>query len=110
MANEGTTLTANTTIGLSHVVTWTGKKWSELRNGPEGWRYDPAQIGEPGSRLGGDLAYIPKNDDVQAALTSLDPYMNIDSHMRDRLIARSSAGIGRACRMCGGSSVRKRRG
>nr|WP_051180539.1 hypothetical protein [Caballeronia insecticola] len=72
--------TATSTIGLSHVVTWTGKKWSELRNGPEGWRYDPAHIGEPGSRLGGDLAYILGDDDVLGALTKLDPYMIIDSH------------------------------
>ncbi|WP_225936460.1 hypothetical protein [Caballeronia sp. NK8] len=72
--------TATSTIGLSHVVTWTGKKWSELRNGPQGWRYDPAHIGEPGSRLGGDLAYILNDDDVLGALTKLDPYMIIDSH------------------------------
>jgi hypothetical protein len=72
--------TPTSTIGLSHVVTWTGKKWSELRNGPEGWRYDPAHIGEPGSRLGGDLAYILNDDDVLGALTRLDPYMIIDSH------------------------------
>ncbi|SAL87080.1 putative lipoprotein [Caballeronia arvi] len=72
--------TATSTIALSHVVTWTGKKWSELRNGPEGWRYDPAHIGEPGSRLGGDLAYILDDNDVLHALTTLDPYMIIDSH------------------------------
>jgi hypothetical protein len=72
--------TATSSIGLSHVITWTGKKWSELRNGPDGWRYDPAHIGEPGSRLGGDLAFILGNDDVLAALTKNDPYMIIDSH------------------------------
>nr|WP_250478464.1 hypothetical protein [Caballeronia sp. INML1] len=72
--------TATCTIALSHVVTWTGKKWSELRNGPEGWRYDPAHIGEPGSRLGGDLAYILNDNDVLHALKTLDPYMIIDSH------------------------------
>ncbi len=72
--------TATSTIALSHVVTWTGKTWSQLRNGPDGWRYDPAHIGEPGSRLGGDLAYILNDDDVEAALKRLDPYMIIDSH------------------------------
>ncbi|BAO89888.1 putative lipoprotein [Caballeronia cordobensis] len=72
--------TATSTIALSHVVTWTGKKWSELRNGPDGWRYDPAHIGEPGSRLGGDLAYILNDNDVLRALTALDPYMIVDSH------------------------------
>ncbi len=72
--------TATSTIALSHVVTWTGKKWSELRNGPEGWRYDPAHIGEAGSRLGGDLAYILNDNDVLHALKTLDPYMIIDSH------------------------------
>ncbi|WP_250469929.1 hypothetical protein [Caballeronia sp. GAFFF2] len=72
--------TPTSTIGLTHVVTWTGKKWSDLRNGPDAWRYDPAHIGEPGSRLGGDLASILQNDNVLEALDKLDPWMIIDSH------------------------------
>ena len=77
---KGWTETPTSTIGLSHVVTWTGKTWRELRNGPEGWRYDPALIGQPSSRLGGDIARILGSDDVLGTLEAKNPYMIIDSH------------------------------
>jgi hypothetical protein len=71
---------ANTKVALSHVVTWTGKTWKELRDGPEGWRFDPVHIGLPSSRLGGDIARILGADNVLTALEEKNPYMIIDSH------------------------------
>ncbi|CAJ2944688.1 lipoprotein [Burkholderia pseudomallei] len=61
---------------LAHVVTWTGKRWSDLQAGPDAARYALARLGQPGSRLGGDLAkYLPLAD-----LATQNPWMIIDSH------------------------------
>lgn len=73
---------------VSHVVTWTGMRFSDLRNGPEGQYYDPATAGQLGSRLGGDFAKFftsadgPKTkvDLSQLGTTDMDPWMIIDSH------------------------------
>ncbi|WP_186144410.1 hypothetical protein [Burkholderia gladioli] len=73
---------------VSHVVTWTGMRFSDLRNGPEGQYYDPATAGQLGSRLGGDFAKFftsadgPKTkvDLSQLGTTDMNPWMIIDSH------------------------------
>ncbi len=73
---------------VSHVVTWTGMRFSDLRNGPEGQYYDPATAGQPGSRLGVDFAkYFKRADGLktkvdlsQLGTTDMDPWMIIDSH------------------------------
>lgn len=81
---------SNVTNGyaVSHVITWTGKHFSELRNGPDGGKYDPATAGQSGSRLGADIAsYLKSVDPNQTILPSQlgssadkDPWMIIDSH------------------------------
>lgn len=81
---------SNVTNGyvVSHVITWTGKHFSDLRNGPDGSKYDPATAGQLGSRLGADIAsYLKSNDPNQTILPSQlgssadkDPWMIIDSH------------------------------
>lgn len=73
---------------VSHVITWTGKRFSDLRNGPDGNLYDPATAGQRGSRLGADIAsYLKSVTPNQTILpTELgsspdkDPWMIIDSH------------------------------
>nr|WP_309834413.1 hypothetical protein [Caballeronia sp. LZ065] len=68
---------------VSHVVTWTGKRFNDLRNGPEGWRFDPARLGSADSRLGGDLAsYLPYPPAELGTGTGDDknPWMIVDSH------------------------------
>ncbi|MCM2547328.1 hypothetical protein ACVCII_01170 [Burkholderia glumae] len=73
---------------VSHVVTWTGMRFSDLRNGPDGQYYGPATAGQLGSRLGGDFAKFftsadgPKTkvDLSQLGTTDMDPWMIIDSH------------------------------
>lgn len=73
---------------VSHVVTWTGKRFSDLRNGPEGQRYDPAVAGASGSRLGGDFGGFFSRADggttkvqpSEIGTTDMDPWMIIDSH------------------------------
>lgn len=80
---------SNVTNGyiVSHVITWTGKHFSELRNGPDGSLYDPASAGARGSRLGADIAsYLKSVTPGQRILpselgsTDKDPWMIIDSH------------------------------
>ncbi|HEX7664213.1 MAG TPA: hypothetical protein VF407_06885, partial [Polyangiaceae bacterium] len=62
-------------INVAHVITWTGLKWSDLQKSPEAAMYDPANVGQPGSRLGGDFeSYGFKPGD------GTDPYMIVDSH------------------------------
>lgn len=85
-ANSTPTNVANGFI-VSHVITWTGKHFSELRNGPEGNLYDPAAAGRRESRLGADIgSYLKSVDPNQRILpTDLgtadkDPWMIIDSH------------------------------
>lgn len=73
---------------VSHVITWTGKHFSDLRNGPDGALYDPATAGQRGSRLGADIAsYLKSVDPNRTILPSdlgssadKDPWMIIDSH------------------------------
>ena len=72
---------------VSHVITWTGKRFSELRNGPDGNLFDPATAGERGSRLGADIgSYLKSATAGQKVLPSelgsvdKDPWMIIDSH------------------------------
>lgn len=73
---------------VSHVITWTGKHFSDLRNGPDGSLYDPVTAGQRGSRLGADIAsYLKSVDPTQTILPSdlgssadKDPWMIIDSH------------------------------
>ncbi|QGA41505.1 hypothetical protein GAS19_25505 [Burkholderia glumae] len=73
---------------VSHVVTWTGMRFSDLRNGPEGQYYDLATAGQLGSRLGGDFAKFftradgskTKVDLSQLGTADMDPWMIIDSH------------------------------
>jgi hypothetical protein len=72
---------------VSHVITWTGKHFSELRNSPDGSLYDPASAGARGSRLGADIAsYLKSVTPGQKILpselgsTDKDPWMIIDSH------------------------------
>lgn len=68
---------------LAHVVTWTGKRWSDLQSGLDAARYDINRIGEPDSRLGGDFrAHFPAGFDFSqlGATPATDPWMIIDSH------------------------------
>lgn len=68
---------------VSHVVTWTGKRFNDPRNGPEGWRFDPARLGSADSRLGADLAsYLPYPPSELGTGTGDDknPWMIVDSH------------------------------
>jgi hypothetical protein len=72
---------------VSHVVTWTGKHFSDLRTGPEGNLYDPATAGQRGNRLGADIGSYLKSVDPNRTIlpTDLgsagkDPWMIIDSH------------------------------
>lgn len=72
---------------VSHVITWTGEHFSDLRNGPDGSLYDPATAGQRGSRLGADIgSYLKSTNPNQTILpTDLgspdkDPWMIIDSH------------------------------
>lgn len=68
---------------LSHVVTWTGKRWSDLQAGADASRYDIARIGQPDSRLGGDFrAHFPSGFDFSqlGATPATNPWMILDSH------------------------------
>jgi hypothetical protein len=40
---------------LAHVVMWTGKRFSDLKKGADAARYDEKRMGQPDSRLGGDM-------------------------------------------------------
>lgn len=62
---------------VAHVVTWTGLRWKDLQASSAAAAYDPAKVGEPSSRLGGDLQ---KYGLSLAALESENPYMIVDSH------------------------------
>ncbi len=84
-ADVGTVTTADG-YDVSHVITWTGKHYSELRAS------DPAHfgldtLGKVGSRLGVDLAsYLTTHDGKAVPVSELggsadtDPWMIIDSH------------------------------
>ena len=73
---------------VSHVITWTGKHFSDLRNGPDGSLYDPASAGARGSRLGADIASYLRSVDPNSTIApselgssaDKDPWMIIDSH------------------------------
>ncbi|GLU33380.1 hypothetical protein WKR88_24950 [Trinickia caryophylli] len=68
---------------ISHVVTWTGKHWSDLQAGADASRYDINRIGQPDSRLGGDFrAHFPPGFDFSqlGATPTTDPWMILDSH------------------------------
>ncbi|CAN7633880.1 hypothetical protein LJR230_004668 [Trinickia sp. LjRoot230] len=72
---------------VSHVITWTGKRFSDLRNGPDGSLYDPTTAGQRGSRLGADIASylrsVNPNQTIPASelgSPDKDPWMIIDSH------------------------------
>ena len=66
----------------AHVVTWTGKRWSDLQAGADRDKYDVSKLGAIGSRLGGDLNTVYLGYDVSLLGTDAahDPWMIIDSH------------------------------
>ncbi|WP_244139363.1 hypothetical protein [Burkholderia vietnamiensis] len=67
---------------LVHVITWTGKRFSDLQAGPDRAKYDLSRIGQPDSRLGGDFLALLGPGDSAANLgqPGHDPWMIIDSH------------------------------
>lgn len=62
---------------LAHVITWTGKHWSDLQAGADKDLYDLKKLGSVGSRLGGDFL---QHDVSESDLSSDDVWMIIDSH------------------------------
>jgi len=62
---------------ITHVVIWSGMRWKDLRAGAAGAAYDPAAVGTPGSRLGGDFTTYSL---TAAELETRNPYMIVDSH------------------------------
>ncbi|TGP46292.1 hypothetical protein EN871_07565 [bacterium M00.F.Ca.ET.228.01.1.1] len=67
---------------LAHVITWTGKRFSDLQAGADRAKYDLSRIGQPDSRLGGDFLALLGPTDTAANLgqPGHDPWMIIDSH------------------------------
>lgn len=63
---------------LAHVITWTGKRWNDLQSGADAADYALANLGKPGSRLGGDFAQHVSYPLSQLATNN--PWMIIDSH------------------------------
>lgn len=72
----------DTTYKAAHVVTWTGKRWSDLQVGADREKYDVTKLGDPGSRLGGDLksGYLGYDVSLLGTDAAHDPWMIIDSH------------------------------
>ncbi len=70
------------TFKAAHVVTWTGKRWSDLQAGADRDKYDLARLGAVGSRLGGDLnaGYLGYDASLLGSDGAHDPWMIIDSH------------------------------
>ena len=78
------------TYAAAHVVTWTGKRWSDLQAGADRDKYDLSKLGAAGSRLGGDLndkptgsensKYLGYNASLLGTDAAHDPWMIIDSH------------------------------
>ena len=78
------------TYAAAHVVTWTGKRWSDLQAGADRDKYDISKLGAIGSRLGGDLndkasgsensKYLGYNASLLGSDAAHDPWMIIDSH------------------------------
>jgi hypothetical protein len=84
-ANVGTVTTADG-YDVSHVITWTGKHYSELKASDPA-HFDLSTLGKVGSRLGVDIAsYLSRADGKPMPVTELgespdkDPWMIIDSH------------------------------
>jgi hypothetical protein len=67
---------------LARVITWTGKRFSDLQAGADRAMYDLSRIGQPDSRLGGDFLALLGPTDTAANLGQPrhDPWMIIDSH------------------------------
>lgn len=65
---------------LNHVVTWTGKRLSELENGVDGDKYRLETAGQPGSRLGADFMNYYGSHTTMDEVRRLDPFLIIDSH------------------------------
>lgn len=71
---------------VSHVVTWTGKRYSDLANAnPAAYNWQTA--GQKGSRLGGNFGHYFSARNSTAAVdlsqlgtTDMNPWMIIDSH------------------------------
>jgi hypothetical protein len=85
-ANVGTTVTTADGHDVSHVITWTGKHFSELKASDPA-HFDLGTLGKPGSRLGADIAsYLMRADGKPMPVSELgesnakDPWMIIDSH------------------------------
>lgn len=70
------------TYKAAHVVTWTGKRWSDLQAGADRDKYDVTKLGAVGSRLGGDLntGYLGYDVSLLGTDAAHDPWMIIDSH------------------------------
>jgi hypothetical protein len=68
---------STTTPSVAHVITWTGMRWKDLQASSAAAGYDTSKLGQPGSRLGGDLETHGLS---LAQLESVNPYMIIDSH------------------------------
>jgi hypothetical protein len=84
-ANVGTVTTADG-YDVSHVITWTGKHYSELKASDPA-HFDLSTLGKVGSRLGVDIAsYLSTLDGKPMPVSELgestdkDPWMIIDSH------------------------------
>jgi hypothetical protein len=66
---------------LAHVITWTGKRYSELVASEDGARYNWHRIGQADSRLGGDfLTYLHFPPEQLGKTPETDPWMIVDSH------------------------------
>jgi hypothetical protein len=67
---------------LAHVITWTGKRFSDLQAGADRAKYDLSRIGQPDSRLGGDFLALlgPGDNAANLGQPGHDPWMIIDSH------------------------------
>lgn len=68
---------AAATPNVSHVVTWTGLRWNDLASSAAASAFDPSKLGDPSSRLGGDLASYEL---TLAELAMANPFMIVDSH------------------------------
>ncbi|GAB5101245.1 hypothetical protein [Caballeronia sp. HLA56] len=84
-ANVGTVTTANG-YDVSHVITWTGKHFNELKTSDPA-HFDLSTLGKLGSRLGADIAsYLKRSDGTTMPVSELgetdakNPWMIIDSH------------------------------
>ncbi|MFP3585283.1 hypothetical protein SCB29_16800 [Paraburkholderia sp. SIMBA_055] len=67
---------------LAHVITWTGKRFSDLQASADRAKYDLSRIGRPDSRLGGDFLALlgPGDNAANLGQPGHDPWMIIDSH------------------------------